>query len=183
MVLSRKKLKKKFRSLLAESLADNASKDSGKDASSATEVNPELQIVRELLVTKSRRPKLLKRGKRGNKKPLPEDLKNGGGSCGAGQGSVANEGYFDLKESHKDKKRKRVEDGGQELEDDFKEDQNLAKKKKDKQKKKKRRELKLKKKGKEGVEGQEEKIKGDEIENMNGVNKIPEALPVQVDER
>ncbi|KAI0509867.1 hypothetical protein KFK09_010464 [Dendrobium nobile] len=184
MVLSRKKLKKKFRSLLAESLAANESKDSCKDASGATEVNNELQSVRELLVTKSRKPELLKREKRRKKKPVPEDLNNGDGSSEAREGNVENEDSMDLKEKSKDKKRKRVEDGGQELEEGFKqEEQKLAKKKKDKQKKKKRREKKLEKKGKKRVLGQGEENNGEEIVSTNAVNKIPEALPVQkVDE-
>ncbi|XP_020693093.1 nucleolar protein 58 [Dendrobium catenatum] len=184
MVLSRKKLKKKFRSLLAESLTANESKDSCKDASGATEVNNELQSVRKLLVTKSRKPKLMKREKRRKKKPVPEDLNNGDGSLEAREGNVENEDSVDLKEKIKDKKRKRVEDGGQELEEGFKqEEQKLVKKKKDKQKKKKRREKKLEKKGKKGVLGQGEENNGDEIVSTNAVNKIPEALPVQkVDE-
>lgn len=203
MVLSRKKLKQKLRSILTESLAANESEVSRK----VVEVNPELQIVRELLLTKSRKHKPLERRKRGKSKPLPEDLNDGDGSRDAlevnvdGEDNIENEGFVNLEEKGKDRKRKRGDNGVPKLEDGLHDKEKLSRKKKKEMKwakklkkkekwekrkmmkKKRSKEMMPENKGNEGVEGQEAKKNGGSIESVIGDSNISEVVvPVQVDE-
>ncbi|KAK8950374.1 hypothetical protein KSP40_PGU020173 [Platanthera guangdongensis] len=198
MVLSHKKLKQKLRALVTECLAADESNDPRKDVSSVAEVNHELQSVRELLATKSRRPKPQR--KKEKNKTSPEDLMNEDGCLVVHEGNTSfgenleNEGLVDLKERVKVKKRKRGDSEGQELVGGLqKKKQKLEKKKKKKQqlekKKKKRRELKLKRKGKEGTiekDGaleKEETKHGDAIQRVLQQSKMPQVVAsVQVDE-
>ncbi|KAK8926217.1 hypothetical protein KSP39_PZI019018 [Platanthera zijinensis] len=192
MVLSHKKLKQKLRALVTECLAADESNDPRKDVSSVAEVNHELQSVRELLATKSRRPKPQR--KKEKNKTSPVDLMNEDGCLMVHEGNTSfegnlqNEGLVDLKERVKVKKRKRGDSEGQELVDGLqKKKQKLEKKKKKKEKlekkKKKRRELKLKKKGKDGALEKEETKHGDAIQRVLQQSKMPQVVAsAQVDE-
>ena len=81
MVLSNKKLKQKFRSLLAESIATAESKNSHKDSLQAADVSGELQGIKEILSSKSRKkPKSPNPEKRRNKRPLGKNPKASEGS-------------------------------------------------------------------------------------------------------
>ncbi|KAG0487788.1 hypothetical protein HPP92_006599 [Vanilla planifolia] len=183
MVLSRKKLKQKLRSIVADCLSANEA-NSGKDASGAAESNQELQRVRELLVTKSRRKKPKKRGEGGEKTALEV----------AGEGNVelvkSNEDDGSLKQMGKQMRKKRrrgnEDDGVQESEMGSQNEEKTKSKeqKKDKQKKKKekRKESELVGEGKENVVQQVEKTNDDGKESASTEAKRTEVTqPVQID--
>ncbi|XP_072983222.1 phragmoplastin interacting protein 1 [Typha latifolia] len=126
MVLSHKKLKQKLRSLVAESLAAPGREDLREDAASE-EINQQLQSIKELLGSKSRRPKSSKRPRRAKKRPLSEEEET---QKGIGE----NDGLIGFGEDGKSGKRKRDRelDGVKESKEKKKQKKNKKKKKEEK---------------------------------------------------
>ncbi|KAJ0962272.1 hypothetical protein J5N97_030100 [Dioscorea zingiberensis] len=139
MVLSKKKLKHKLRTLLAESLAAS---QSGNSSSDAAHVDHELQTVKErLLATKSNKPSLAKRSKKRNTPRLAAETEPDAENAASGG----------INEEEESRKRKR--EGEEEAEE-------KAEKSKNKKNKTKKwwREKVWKKKRKEKADGKENEM-------------------------
>ncbi|XP_038989001.1 protein gar2 [Phoenix dactylifera] len=151
MVLSNKKLKAKFRSLLAESLA--APKDSA-----SGDVNEQLESVKEILGSRKKPRPSSKRGKRRKKPKDSEPVEESGDAQKENQ---ENDESIGLKEEKQQKKksgkRKREGDGANEATENEQQQQQQQQKQKKKQKKKKKDKKKVKGKGKKEDKQEDEK--------------------------
>ncbi|KAG1371654.1 protein gar2 [Cocos nucifera] len=174
MVLSNKKLKAKFRSLLAESLA--APKDSASGA-----VNEQLECVKEILGSRKKpRPS----SKRGRRRKKPKDSKPVEENGETQKDNQENDESVGLKEEKQQKKksgkRKRECDGA----DEATENEQLQQQQKKKQKKKKKDKKKEKGKGKKEDKQEDEKHeKGNEsISGENNERRVQESINIEQSE-
>ena len=193
MVLSNKKLKQKFRSLLAESVAVTESKKSHKDSLQPADVSEELQSIKEILISKSRKkPKSPNSKKR--RRPLGKNPKDSEGSeetqKGNGESAVKEEeekktkkkkgkvkkeeGKGEIEKESESKKRKRVDDSDRRL--------NEEEEKKKKKEKKKQKEKKVKvKEGNNEKEGGNIEKANESVETESNEKRVEE--PIKINQR
>ncbi|XP_020273468.1 protein gar2-like isoform X2 [Asparagus officinalis] len=183
MVLSNKKLKQKLRSLLAQqSISASESKKSHKE-SSESGINEELQSIKELLISKSRKkPKSGNPRKRIKKAPLVENPEDDEGSEETHNGNSEISLKEEVKKKKKEKKKEKDEQGieGKKRKREEESDRELIEERK--RKKREKRENRQKKQKKEKVQPEEEKFqKASEIVEKERNQKIVEE-PVKIDE-
>lgn len=177
MVLSNKKLKAKFRSLLAESFAALESKSPSKDLTSDG-INEQLERVKELLGSRKKPRPSSRRGKRRKKPKDSKPVEESGEDQKENQGNDESIGLKEEEEKRKSGKRKRDGEGADE-ETEKKQQQPKKKKQKKQKKDKKKDKGKGKKEDKQEDKGQE---KGNE--SMSGENgrRVQESIDIEQSE-